>query len=84
MKIENKELDNLIISVLRTDKYYPLATYVIANQINHKLYKNNIDGRTNTNKVRARLKKLERENMVKTTKTAYKSMLSWNLVEKKD
>lgn len=80
----NKELDRLIIEVLRPEGYNPIATYVVSNKINQLLYDKKEVSRVNTNSVRTRLKKLEKKGVVKTVPTSYKSMLSWVLVNKNE
>lgn len=71
----NRELDKLIIEVLTY--YTPVATYVVANKINQLLYDRKEVSRVNTNSVRARLKELEKKDIVEIVPTSYKRQLSW-------
>lgn len=81
-KISNEELDKQIFKALEAYNQTPIVTYVIANIINQTLFENKDERRTNTSKVRRRLKKLELSNLVEVAKTSYVSQLSWRI--KKD
>ncbi len=75
-------LDTYIVEELKKQRT-SIATYVVANLINMNLPKKKEGQRTDTNKVRARLKNLEKKGIVKTVPTSYKVQLSWVIVREK-